>query len=242
MHPRTSYYLYAFLNHFAISQVFVIYALYLLDLGLGLGEIILINAAWQFTIVISEVPTGVLADGRGRVWSLRAGVLVLMMAMALYACASGFWMALAAEVILGIGASFLSGADEAWITDALHRRGESHLLPKTLARSQLMQNTGMLLGSTTGALLSLMHFRVVYAASAVLFAILFLFTCFGMNGADGEPMHRVKEWDALRQSLQRVRASEELRWLLIVVVGYAFVFTLNHWWTPFAEGIVGRLG
>ncbi len=242
MHPARAYLVYVSLSYTSISTIFVIYTLYLLSIGMSLAETLLVNAVFAITIVIAEVPTGMLADGRGRIWSIRVGIGIAVLATFIYAFATGLWSAMFAEAVFGIAVAFLSGAEGAWITDALDRKGEKDSLKRVLANAGIAQKFATAVGSGLGTLVSLWSFRASWILCSLLFLVTFWFTHKHMNGEDGEPLHRVSEIDALKMSLRRFRESYELKWVMGIGILFVLAFPFNHFWTPFFEPAVGRMG
>ncbi|HEU5421932.1 MAG TPA: MFS transporter, partial [Nitrolancea sp.] len=71
------------------------------------------------TIFACEVPTGVLADVRGRRISVVTGLFLIGAGMVLTGIWARFETILIAQVIWGCGSTFISGAQEAWIADEI---------------------------------------------------------------------------------------------------------------------------
>ena len=81
------------------------------------------NAFFSAGQVMFEIPTGVIADTRGRRFSFLLGAATLLLATLLYLY---MWQTEApfvgwalASILLGLGFTFFSGATEAWLVDAL---------------------------------------------------------------------------------------------------------------------------
>lgn len=96
------------------------------DMGLTNEEAFQLKAIYSISIVIFEVPSGYLADILGRKVTLIFGALLGTLGFLFYSIGHGFWMFLAAEMTLGIGQSFVSGADSAMLFDSLKADGRSH--------------------------------------------------------------------------------------------------------------------
>ncbi|MBR8535211.1 MFS transporter [Carboxylicivirga sediminis] len=103
--------------------------LFFQDLGFTVEESFQLKAIYSIAIVIFEIPSGYAADVLGRRRTLIIGSIMGTLGFAIYSFTSGFYAFLAAELILGIGQSFISGADSALLYDSLKADGrEQHYL------------------------------------------------------------------------------------------------------------------
>src|SRR3989338_474656 len=143
MRPATVYSAFSAFNaaaHFFMAATYVPFLL--TTVGLTLAEVAWINVAFWAVIILAEIPTSILADGHSRQWSLRIGLVFHLAGFASYAMAQDFTSALVSEVLIGLGASFLSGVQQAWVTDALHRQGDGHRLRQVLSGATGIQGGG----------------------------------------------------------------------------------------------------
>src|ERR671914_866046 len=110
-------------NTLAASLIWGINTLFLLDAGLTNTEAFAANAFFTAGFVLFEIPTGVIADLRGRRVSYLLGVLTLAISTLLYLfmwhVSAPFWAWALSSMLLGLGFTFFSGAVEAWLADAL---------------------------------------------------------------------------------------------------------------------------
>jgi MFS family permease len=93
--------------------------------GLSQLEIFLLESVWAITILVLEVPSGYLADCLGRKKSVVSGAIFSTLGFSIYAAAAGVESFILANVLFGVGYSFISGADSAMAYDsyaALSRR------------------------------------------------------------------------------------------------------------------------
>lgn len=110
--------LYYGLRFFLALPAWVVVAVYLVRVAkLDPLQLVLIGTVMEAAVFLCEVPTGVVADLVSRRLSLGIGWLVQGAAWALVAATTNVWLILAAWVVWGIGATFESGAFQAWITD-----------------------------------------------------------------------------------------------------------------------------
>jgi len=87
--------------------------------GLNMKEVMLLQSIMAVSIVVMEIPSGYLGDLFGRKWSIACGVAFGFLGMLVMGFANDFWSFTIAEIFLGIGASFVSGADSALLYDSL---------------------------------------------------------------------------------------------------------------------------
>ena len=79
-----TYYVLAGLYTLAASLIWSVNTLFLLDAGLDIGEVFVANAFFSAGMVIFEIPTGVVADTRGRRVSYLASLVILALTTLLY--------------------------------------------------------------------------------------------------------------------------------------------------------------
>lgn len=87
--------------------------------NLGMTEILTLKSIYSIAIVSMEVPSGWMADIWGRKKTLLAGSILSASGFGVYSFSYGFWAFAFAEIILGFGHSFVSGADSAMLYDSL---------------------------------------------------------------------------------------------------------------------------
>jgi hypothetical protein len=210
-----------------------------MSIGVSLPQVALINAAFFLTIALMELPTGMIADGRSRVWSVRAGALLGGLGFLAYVFAEGFWHAVACEIVVGISFAFTSGSLEAWVTDAVGRDGEK--LRRTFGTGIVFSSIGVMTGGIISSPLSALDLRYGIIVSGLLALVAFAFSCLAMGKA-GEPAVRTSELTALRDSFGALRGNSALRWALAACAAFALVLSFNHYWAPFFRARVGQAG
>lgn len=145
-------------NTLAASFIWGINTLFLLDAGLSNTQAFLANAFFTGGQVLFEIPTGIVADMRGRRTSYILGTLTLAGSTLFYFAAwvyqAPFWAWAVSSVLLGLGFTFFSGATEAWLVDALKYSGYTGELEAVFARSQAVSGIAMLAGSVGGGLIA----------------------------------------------------------------------------------------
>ena len=87
--------------------------------GLNPFQLVLIGTVLELSVFIFEVPTGIVADLTSRRRSVITGMFLIGAGFMLEGLFPIFVTMLLAQVIWGVGATFESGAKEAWIADEL---------------------------------------------------------------------------------------------------------------------------
>jgi len=155
---QRTYLLLTLLTTLAASFIWGINTLFLLDAGLSNTEAFAANAFFAVGQVLFEVPTGVVADTRGRRFSFMLGAATLLVSTLLYLV---MWQIRApflgwavASIVLGLGFTFFSGATEAWLVDALGATGFTGNLESVFGRAQTVSGAAMLTGSVLGGVVA----------------------------------------------------------------------------------------
>jgi MFS family permease len=100
----------------------IVTALYLVVIAdLTPFELVLIGTFQGLTVLIAEVPAGVLADAVSRRLSLVIGHVVMGIGMSMAGLVTAFPLLVVSQCLWGLGWAFSSGADVAWLTDELDR-------------------------------------------------------------------------------------------------------------------------
>lgn len=114
------YYIVTSSRSFFIQMVFTLNAIYyVIQADLNALQLVLIGTIMEVSVLLFEMPTGLFADHYGRKRSLALGTFVIGCAYILEGSTPEFWAIAAASALWGIGWTFISGAEQAWIADEL---------------------------------------------------------------------------------------------------------------------------
>lgn len=120
------------------------------DLELEPLELVLLGTAQEVTILLSEIPTGVVADVYSRKWSVVFSFWIMGPAIVALAFVEPFAAVLVAQILIAFGSTFESGAETAWVTDEI---GSPEATEPVLLRRARLQLIASVLGVITfGAL------------------------------------------------------------------------------------------
>ncbi len=112
-----------FLKGFIIMMPVIV--LFYQSVGLSMQDIMWTQAVFSAVTVLFEIPSGYFSDVLGRRMTLVLGACCSTLGFGLYTIANGFAMILVAEVVLGVGMSFISGTDSALLYDSLRQMGQT---------------------------------------------------------------------------------------------------------------------
>jgi len=138
--------------------------------GLSMQSIMILQGVYSVSIVLMEIPSGYLADVIGRRQTLILGVVLGALGFGVYTISFGFVGFLIAEIILGLGQSFVSGADSALLYDTLVEDGRQDEYTRYEGRITSLGNLAEAIAGITGGLLALISLRVPYIAQAIIAA------------------------------------------------------------------------
>lgn len=175
MDPRVvirSYLVISGLFTLSASLIWGINTLFLLEAGLSIFEVFVANAVFTAAMALFEVPTGVVADTRGRRASFLLSEATIAIGTLAYVGAArvddNLLLFCLSGVVLGLGYTFYSGAVEAWLVDALKATGYDHELDRVFARASMVASLAMIGGTVLGGLLGQVDLALPYLARVAL--------------------------------------------------------------------------
>jgi len=189
-----TYYSITALYTLSVSIIWGINTLFLMDAGMDIFQVMMVNALFTVGMVIFEIPTGVVADTIGRKASFLLCILVLFVTTILYVVAAGFgwgvWAFAGISLFVGLGFTFFTGAVEAWLVDALDHTGYDKPHERVFARGQAVFSAAMLVGTVVGGFLGQIHLSWPYVIRAALLVPTFFITLTLMKdlGFEGRPL------------------------------------------------------
>ncbi|MGH9370791.1 MAG: MFS transporter [Vicinamibacterales bacterium] len=215
------------LHTLAASLIWGINTLFLLDAGLRNTEAFAANACFTAGLVLFEVPTGVIADTRGRRMSYLIGTLTLALSTLLYLLmwrvSAPFWAWALTSAFLGLGFTFFSGAVQAWLVDALTFSGyfrDKGTLEAVLAKGEIVEGIAMLCGSVAGGVIAqATNLGVPYVLRALVLVLTFVIAFALMRDVGFTPSrskHPMKEVkNLLRRSFEHGLGNPAVRWVML---------------------------
>ncbi|MFT5698322.1 MAG: MFS family permease [Desulforhopalus sp.] len=152
-----------------LMLIMPVVALFYNENGLNEFDIFLLQAIYSISVAILEIPSGYMADVVGRKKTLILGSILGSLGFVLYSVSDSFTGFLVAEIILGIGGSFISGADSAMLFDTLASADLKHKYLSFEGRITSLGNVAETVAAILGGIIAAtLSYRYVYIAQAVI--------------------------------------------------------------------------
>ncbi|MDO8470795.1 MAG: MFS transporter [bacterium] len=230
-----------------VSFVSATYVTFLLSKHLNLFEINLVNFVYFTTLFLFEIPTGVIADTFGRKISFVLSCLVISLGMFMYGASDSFLGFVMAEATIAIGATFASGAFQAWLVDRLKSQGYADSLGPVFAKEQFVVQGSAVFGAIAGAFLADQNATLPWIAGGIIVLLSGVLAIFFM-----EEDRKILQGPSLKNrvfamrstlttSFHYVRKDEALRFIMLMgIVQYFAVQAPNMQWQPFFIQFLGN--
>ena len=212
------------LSTFASSFIWGINTLFLLDAGLSITQAFTANAFFTAGQVLFEIPTGIVADTRGRRTSFLLGTATLFVTtiayLWLWQIKGPFWAWAVFSALLGLGFTFFSGATEAWLVDGLKAAGYHKDLDSVFAKGAIASGIAMLTGTVAGGVVAqYTNLGVPYVMRIIALALTFLIAYFLMHDEGFSAKKRTSLFEEVRdvatESIEFGLRNAPIRWLML---------------------------
>lgn len=126
-------------------------------------QLVLVGTALELSILVCEIPTGIIADLWSRRRSVQLGYFIIGAAFLLEAAVPRFGVVVASQALLGVGWTCTSGATQAWLAGEI---GEERVRP-VLLRAANVRDFVALATLPLAMLLGVVSLRLPLAAAGV---------------------------------------------------------------------------
>lgn len=179
-------------------------------------QLVLVGTALETICFLAQVPTGVLADSYSRRFAIILGTFITGAGFILEGSIPRFETIVLAQSLFGIGATFVSGAEEAWVADEL---GQEQI-GTVFIRSQQIGLIGSLIAAILSAVLASIRLNLPLIAGGSLYIVLAIFLVFYMPERGFVPKAERQTWQEMigtfRNGMHLVRGSYILLMLFLV--------------------------
>jgi MFS family permease len=234
-HPKVFYFT-QFLSSFGFGSIIPVYALYFRHYNLNLFQIALMASIFEASILIFELPTGILADIYGRKISVALSALTLFisgLAFITFPTILGF---IIAEIIIGLGETLKSGALEAWLVDSLKHQGMEDKVKYVFSHGKRYQASGNLLGLILGGYLGSWNIKYMWYPFALSFLICLVFLLFAMKEDYQLEKLLSHRWidhfqGTIKKSFEVIKTKKIIFALILLGIFFNFSFeTISQYW------------
>lgn len=148
------------------SLIMPVVVLFYQENGLSMTQIFWLKSIYSIGMLVFEIPSGYFGDVWGRKKTLVLGSILTFIGFSAYGFHGGFWMFALAEFLLGIGQSFISGADSALLFDTLQSQKRDKEYLKYEGKVTSVGNFSEAIAGVLGGLLALISLRTPFIAQA----------------------------------------------------------------------------
>lgn len=215
---------------FKFMLIGAIYILYFQFLGFSFNEIGLFEAVTSLAIVVTDLPSGVLADSFSRKWTVfSANGFWLLMVLLLGFSSGGIVIIILAGLLNGLEFSFKSGAETALLYDTLKELNREEEYLKISGRINAFSLLSTLVGLVLGAYLFQINPRLPYWIFAIFIGLSLIFVLGVQDPIKPTRKHSLKEHvNDMGDSVRFIFNNKLLLWLTLFFL-IADVFAESYW-------------
>lgn len=185
--------------------------------GLNLTQVTLIDVAFWVAATLGEVPTGVVADTISRKASLVVGAVVMSASILVWAFAPSLPLIVVSYMLLALGATFLSGAEEAFFYESLQGLGRAGDYTRLAGRIAALRMGAAAVGNVASGWLASLDLRLPFLVAGLVLLVMFgVALTFREPAAQAhvDSTARLSYGEILRQSFALTRAHPVLRYAM----------------------------
>ena len=187
-------------------------------------QLTLVGTTLEVVSFLCQVPTGVLADLYSRRLAVIIGVVLVGTGFILEGSIPSFLAIALAQGVFGVGATFMHGAEEAWIADEI---GEAQVGHAFIRGAQISQ-AGNVLGALLGAALASIRLNLPVVVGGALIVLLGVLLIFIMpeHGFQPTPREERQSWRGLANTFQSGMRAAWRNSTLMLILGVTLLYGL----------------
>ena len=207
--------------------------------GLSLQEVMILQGMYSFMVATMEIPSGYLADVFGRKNTLILGGIFCFFGFLIISLSFSFWYFIIGEIFLGIGSSFISGADSAILYDSLAESKKENEYTKVEGVAYGIGNFSEAIAGICGGLLAEISLRLPWNVQVVVAGLIIPFTFLLVEPKKHQQNKLAKSfktiWQVVKFSLVE---NKTLKWLIILSSSIGFSTLSLAWFAqPYFKSI-----
>lgn len=178
-------------------------------------QLVLLGTAQGIAVLLTEVPTGVIADRCSRKWSIVISHLLMGVAMFATSRVTDFEAVLATQVLWGISWTFSSGADVAWVTDEV---SDNHRIDRYLAIAARWELIGSAVGlAVLGVVAWQQSLSFAMAAAGILMCMLGAYVALAFSESR-QPLNAAAPLSLVQTFISGIKLARVSRTILCVLI------------------------
>jgi DHA3 family tetracycline resistance protein-like MFS transporter len=199
-------------------------------------QLVLVGTMLEAACFLAEIPTGLLADVHSRKLSTIIGVVLIGAGFVIEGSFPTFFFVMVAQVIWGVGAAFVSGAREAWITDEIGEKKAN----KAFLQAEQFAQFGAMIGIIISVALASINIRLPIILGGALYSFWGICLCFLMKEEHYHPTPKDQRpgWKHLLQTFIESGTLVKNHHVLLTIIAIGCVFGMfsegfDRLWTPY---------
>ena len=201
------------------------------DYGLSLSDVALLQLLFAVALTAFEVPSGYVADYFSRKATISVGSLLLFLGAVVYTQAGSFSGFLVAEMVLALGFSLISGADQALLYDSLKEIKRSGSYISAWSRITACEHVAAAVGTFLGGFIAVSGFRNAFYVTAGLFLLQFLLSLFIVEPKREKTVAEHGHLnEIIKVSREQVLHNSKVMWLFIFAALATGLLQPVLWW------------
>ncbi|WP_425449218.1 MFS transporter [Dethiothermospora halolimnae] len=219
------YLIYTGATGFFFSLVFTVNQIYHIEtVKLNPFQLVLVGTVLEASCFIFEIPTGIVADIKSRKLSVIIGLVLIGSAFIIEASIPLFIVVLLSQLLWGLGYTFTSGADQAWIAEEVGEENLDSIYLKGAQVSQFFSLMGIIVSTTIGAMIV----NLPILMGGIFFVLLALFLMFFMKETNFTPIDK-EDRSSFKQMIHTFSQGIKFingKWLLMIMLGISLLHGL----------------
>ena len=216
---------------------------YMLSCGLSVSDVAQLKMIQMITVVLLELPTGMIADYYGRRFSILISAVFGAVAFCIYSSSKTFLGFAFAEFLLGFSLSCWSGAYEAFAIDQQNLNAGKEKMSKFFFYSSSLSSAAVMICGYLGATLSVNNqiLAFILCAATLSFLSVFIFTKFTRDFGTATSIRK-----SIMENFQAARLDSGLMLPIIgiICINLVIIPTIYYWQPLFqnSSGISTEIG
>lgn len=220
--PYAVYLFTCFLSQLFFTFIFTVSLLYHIQVvKLDPLQLVLVGTVLELTVFLFEIPTGVIADVKSRKLSLIIGYFLIGFGFMIEGLFPLFAAVIFSQIAWGIGYTFTSGAQQAWIADEIGEERASLAFIRGAKLGKLGQIIAIPLSILTGYFM--INLPILISGFGMLGLAIYLLLF--MKEKNFKPLQtdeRASAWKSMKGNMQKIvaysKASFVMRMLLLIAL------------------------